>query len=64
MKILGKFEKHSLPQEDIVVNIDNLNEGINDYGDFIIKKSRGSIRYVINKICDHNGGRFDYWVPM
>ena len=57
MKILGKFEKHSLPQEDIVVNIDNLNEGINDYGDFIIKKSRGSIRYVINKICDHNGGR-------
>lgn len=57
MKKLGHFNKKYSKKDDTIINISNLSEGFNDSGDYIIKKSNDSIDYVIDKICDHNGGR-------
>ena len=57
MKKLGDFNKKYSKQDDTIINMSNLSEGFNDCGDYIIKKSNDSINYVIDKICDHNGGR-------
>lgn len=54
---LGKFE---VQRQKLIIKIDvnELKEGINNLKNFIIKKGNyNEILYVINKICDHAGGK-------
>ncbi len=57
MKKLGKF-KIETTSEELTIDMNSLVVGINDFKDFIISvdKDKG-IKYVINKVCDHAGGR-------
>lgn len=56
LKKLGKFEIVSVinPTQ---ISLDLIKEGLNDIGNYIIKCSDGRIDYVIDKVCDHAGGR-------
>ncbi len=53
---LGKFEITSFinPTQ---ISLDLIKEGLNDIGNYIIKCTDGRIDYVIDKVCDHAGGR-------
>ncbi|SDG85440.1 MBL fold metallo-hydrolase [Chitinophaga filiformis] len=57
MKKLGSFfKKHSESIKTIEHKF--LKQGINDVGEHFVKVSaNGGIDYVINKVCDHAGGR-------
>lgn len=56
MKIVGKFQSKK-EAERIIIPLSNLKEGINDIQNYFILFENGSVNYVINKICDHAGGR-------
>tara|TARA_B110000908_G_C10042226_1_gene352343 strand:- start:72 stop:560 length:489 start_codon:yes stop_codon:yes gene_type:complete len=57
MKILGPFLEKRIAKK-IVINFDDLNQEINDMGDYIITKDEDNkLKFVINKVCDHAGGR-------
>lgn len=56
MRLLGKFQYHS-SEEKIKLPLDKLQQGINNYRNHIIKKNEGEIEYVIDKYCDHAGGK-------
>ncbi len=57
LKSLGFFETIST-QEATSISLCNLKVGVNDQGNYIIKLNKDrSIDYVIDKICDHAGGR-------
>lgn len=57
IKLLGSFIEKSYGHSTIEINIDNLDQGVNSFGDFFIKKVENDIIYVIEKTCDHAGGR-------
>ena len=54
---VGKFITSS-ETDSIEIDIHSLKIGINNLEDHIIKlKEDKTVEYVINKICDHAGGR-------
>ena len=57
MKLLGAFDEKPYGFNQVKIDISTLNNGINSYGDFFIKKDKEKILYVIDKKCDHAGGR-------
>ena len=57
MKLIGSFVEKSFGLSTIQIDIDNLKDGVNSYGNFFIKKVKNDIIYVIDKTCDHAGGR-------
>ncbi len=57
MKKLGKF-KIETTSEELKIDMNSLVAGINDFKDYIINLDENrEIIYVINKVCDHAGGR-------
>jgi len=57
MHKLGEFESRT-KKKIITIDLDRLKIGSNNIGDFIIKiKKDQNVDYVINKVCDHAGGR-------
>jgi CMP-N-acetylneuraminate monooxygenase len=56
MKYLGDFTTVKI-NESVSIPISILKEGINDIKDYFILYKDGKVVYVINKICDHAGGR-------
>lgn len=57
MKLLGAFDEKPYGFNQVKIDISTLNNGVNSYGDFFIKKDKEKILYVIDKKCDHAGGR-------
>lgn len=57
MNKIGKLDRNSFAVESIKISLDDLRPGINDYNDFYIKFIDGKVVYIIDKICDHAGGR-------
>ena len=53
----GKLINHSAEEKKIKIKIEDIIEGINTFPDFFIKKEKGKIIYIIDRICDHNGGK-------
>jgi len=57
LKQLGSFEIESQDKR-VSYSLDGLKQGINDLKDHILKLSiEGKIEFVVNKVCDHAGGR-------
>ena len=57
MKLLGKFTVESTVQE-LRVECKSLQKGINNLNNFFVKiGDHDEVIYVINKICDHAGGK-------
>jgi len=56
IKHLGVFQQETIDEVKIIA-LTELNEGINDKGNFIINVSEGKVVYAIDKVCDHAGGR-------
>lgn len=57
MKHLGQLEVISQPHP-ITVDKNDLRVGVNDVGDHFIRlNDEGEIDYIIDKVCDHAGGR-------
>ena len=49
---------NSVLEESIIrIPLKTLVDGVNTLDNYFIKKSNGKIDYVINRICDHNGGK-------
>ena len=57
MENIGKLEKRAFKQEIIEIPLNVLKQGINDYNEFIIKLDDESVDWIIDKVCDHAGGR-------
>ncbi len=53
----GKLVQAKKNEQLYTFDIHSLSEGFNATNDFIIHKQNGEIKYVINRICDHNGGK-------
>ena len=57
MKSLGFFKTNSSDSTQNI-SLSKLNIGINDIGNFILRLDKDrSIDYIIDKVCDHAGGR-------
>jgi len=54
---VGKLERKAFKEEIIIVPLNVLKQGVNDYKEFIIKLVDHEVEYVIDKVCDHAGGR-------
>lgn len=68
MKHIGSLTT-VLERESISLPLSILKEGVNDFKDYFISYNNGNVEFVVNKICDHAGGRLikkgDYAVcPM
>lgn len=57
MNKIGKLDRNSFEVESIKISLNDLRPGVNDYNEFIIKYIDGKVVYIIDKICDHAGGR-------
>jgi nitrite reductase/ring-hydroxylating ferredoxin subunit len=57
MNKIGKLDRNSFEVESIKISLNDLSAGVNDYNEFIIKYIDGKVVYIIDKICDHAGGR-------
>ena len=53
----GKLINVAYNDKKIKIPISNILEGINTFPNFFIKKEKGKIIYVIDRTCDHNGGK-------
>lgn len=56
MKRLGRFNIETNNQE-LKIDWKTLHEGVNNLKDHIVKVGDNKILYVINKVCDHAGGK-------
>jgi CMP-N-acetylneuraminate monooxygenase len=57
MKPIGKFNDESTIFENIRVELNQLEEGLNVFSEYIIMVKNNKVDYVIDKKCDHNGGK-------
>ena len=53
----GRLVNYSLEEKKIKIKLENVLNGINTFPDFFIKKENGKIIYIIDRTCDHNGGK-------
>jgi CMP-N-acetylneuraminate monooxygenase len=54
--LIGELNNNINSSKEIVININEINEGINYYEENIIVKKNGHIK-VFNRTCDHAGGK-------
>jgi CMP-N-acetylneuraminate monooxygenase len=57
LKRITSFKNLPNQKREINVLISDLNDGINVFDDYIINKVKNEITYVIDRVCDHNGGK-------
>jgi CMP-N-acetylneuraminate monooxygenase len=58
LKKLGQFERTLKTHDAVELDINDLQIGVNTFKDvFICLDENRNVRYVINKTCDHNGGK-------
>lgn len=53
----GSMINYSFEERIINIPISSLLEGINTFPNFFIKQNNGKIIYIIDRTCDHNGGK-------
>ena len=56
-KRIGKLINFQYNKRKINIKIDSLIEGVNTFPNFFIKKSKNKVIYIIDRTCDHNGGK-------
>ena len=56
MKHIGRLTT-VLERVSISLPLSILKEGVNDFKDYFISYNNGNVEFVVNKICDHAGGR-------
>ncbi len=54
---ISKILVHNETIENTVIPTNTLNEGINSTNEFFIKKENDKIKWVVNRLCDHNYGK-------
>lgn len=57
IKLFSKHNVLKLKKKQLRINIEDLNEGLNSTEDFFINKTNNKIKWVVDRICDHNGGK-------
>ena len=57
LKLHSKLVNYAYEESVIKIPLNHLSEGVNTLDNYFIKKSNNKIDYVINRICDHNGGK-------
>ena len=54
---ISKILLHNRKKIKTVIPLSNLNEGVNTTNNFFIKKEKNEIKWVVNRMCDHNYGK-------
>jgi len=59
MKLSKKGKLVNFPSTEKLnkIPLSNLSDGINTFPNFFIKKENSKIIYIIDRTCDHNGGK-------
>ena len=57
IELISKISVHTKKLKKTFLDIKNLNEGVNSTNEFFIKKEDNKIKWVVNRICDHNFGK-------
>ncbi|HEX8334542.1 MAG TPA: hypothetical protein VF622_18095 [Segetibacter sp.] len=57
LKKVGTLAQSVISTDTVSINTNQLPDGFHSSDDFIFEKKDGQIKYVINRICDHNGGK-------
>ncbi len=57
IETISKISAYKKKLKKTSIEINTLNEGVNSTNEFFIKKEKDQIKWVVNRICDHNFGK-------
>jgi CMP-N-acetylneuraminate monooxygenase len=57
IETISKISAYKKKLKKTSIEINTLNEGVNSTNEFFIKKEKNQIKWVVNRICDHNFGK-------